>query len=71
MVNGYRNQEECILVIGGDMQTFEWLIHKDADLKTTDKDSRSILHSAARYGLCLRLGGLEFFLFKLNYDFQL
>jgi len=35
---------------GGDMETFKWLLNKGANIKVTDGDSRSILHSAARYG---------------------
>lgn len=35
---------------GGDMDTFEWLLNKGAGIKVTDRDGRSILHSAARFG---------------------
>lgn len=35
---------------GGDIETFKWLLDKGANIKVTDGDGRSILHSAARYG---------------------
>lgn len=34
------------------MENFKWLLNKGANVKVTDSDGRSILHSAARYGWC-------------------